>query len=181
MKLLKRSIVSRALAVLVSATVVAPLLVAEPSTANAEVRVALVDLQRVLNETKAGKKARRDLESSSKKKQEKLDKKRRQLEAEASKLGQLSGDKLAQAQEKLQQDSMELQSMLYTLQTELAEQEQKLLEKIYANSQKLVSKMASERGFDVAIVRDPMTIIYTDDRLDITDDLIKRYNAKHKG
>ncbi len=70
--------------------------------------------------------------------------------------------------------------MLYTLQTELAEQEQKLLEKIYKNSQKLVSKMADERGFEVALVRDPMTVIYSADRLDITDELIKRYNAKHK-
>ena len=64
---------------LVAALVAAPIALA-PARAAAEVpavkKLAMVDMQRVLNETKAGKKARTELESSSKAKQEKLDKKR---------------------------------------------------------------------------------------------------------
>ena len=84
----------------------APVLTAlTPAAASAEVpkvkKVAMVDMQRVLNETKAGKAARTKLEKSSKTKQAKFDKKRAALESDAAKLGTLSGQELAAAQEKL--------------------------------------------------------------------------------
>ena len=49
-------------------------------------KIAMVDMQRVLNDTKAGQKARKELETSSKTKQEKLDKMRQKLEGDAGKL-----------------------------------------------------------------------------------------------
>ena len=151
--------------------------------ANADIpqvkKVAVVDMQRVLNETVAGKRARKALEQSSQTKQKKLDKKRSALEAEAAKLKNLKGQELMAAQEKLQRESLELQSMLYTLQTELSEQESKLLETIYRNSQTIVAKLAKDMGLDLVLVRDEMTVIYTQTGLDITADLIKRYNKKH--
>jgi outer membrane protein len=142
-------------------------------------RVAMVDMQRVLNETKAGKKARKELEVSSQAKQAKLDKKRQKLEADAAKLQSLSGQQLAQAQEKLQQESMELQSMLYTLEQELAQQHNKLLERMYTNSQGIVAELAKKQGIDLVLVRDQMTVIYTKDSLDITGEVVKIYDQKH--
>lgn len=155
-----------------------------PAQAAAEVpsikKVAMVDMQRVLNETKAGKKARKELEGASKSKQAKLDKKRAKLEADASKLQSLSGKDLAAAQEKLQQESMELQSMLYTLEQELSTQHNKLLEKMYRNSQAIVAELAKEQGLDLVLVRDQMTVIYTKGSFDITDQVVKLYDQKHK-
>jgi outer membrane protein len=143
-------------------------------------KIAMVDMQRVLNETVAGKRARKELESSSKAKQGKLDKKRKKLEADAAKLQKLSGQQLAAAQEKLQRESMELQSMLYTLEQELGEQHNQLLMKMYSNAQSIVGGLAKEQGLDLVLVRDQMTIIFTKDSFDITSEVIKRYNAKHK-
>jgi outer membrane protein len=142
-------------------------------------RLAVVDMQRVLNETKAGKRARKELEASSKAKQQKLDKKRARLEADVAKLKDMKGDQLAAAQEKLQRESMELQSMLFTLQTELSGQEAKLLEKMYRNSRAIVAKLAKSLDLDLVLVRDQMTVIYTQGSLDITDTVIKRYDKKH--
>jgi outer membrane protein len=142
-------------------------------------RVAMVDMQRVLNETSAGKEARKSLEASSQAKQSKLDKKRAKLEADFAKLKNLDGEKLAAAQERLQRESMELQSMLVALQNELGQQEAKLLEKMYANSQVIVAKLAKELDLDLVLVRDQMTVIYTQASLDITDRVIKRYDKKH--
>lgn len=154
-----------------------------PVAARAEVpsvrKVAMVDMQRVLNETKAGKRARNELEASSKSKQEKLDKKKSKLEADFAKLKNMQGQELQAAQERLQQESMELQSMLMALQNELAQQEGKLLEKMYRNSQGIVAKLAGEKGLDLVLVRDDMTVIYAKNGLDITDDVIKRYNKAH--
>lgn len=160
------------------------IVLAAPSTASAAVpgvgRVAMVDMQRVLNETKAGKKARKELESSSKAKQAKLDKKRQKLEADAAKLSSLGGQQLQAAQEKLQKESMELQSMLYALEQELGQQHNALLEKMYRNAQSIVAGMAKKEGIDLVLVRDQMTVIYTKDSLDITSAVVKIYDQKYK-
>lgn len=152
-------------------------------TAAAEVpkvkKLAMVDMQRVLNETKAGKAARTKLEKSSKSKQAKFDKKRAALEAEAGKLGTLKGQELAAAQEKLQRESIELQNMLMALEQELGEQHNKLLESMYQNAQAIVAELAKEKGLDLVLVRDPMTVIYTKDGLDITGEVVQRYDIKH--
>ncbi len=143
-------------------------------------KIAMVDMQRVLNETTAGKRARKELESSSKAKQAKLDKKRKKLEGDAAKLQEMKGEQLAAAQEKLQRESMELQSMLFTLEQELGQQHNDLLMKMYTNAQSIVSGIAKEEGLDLVLVRDQMTVIFTKDSFDITAEVIKRYNAKHK-
>lgn len=156
-------------------------LVAGPATAAIPKvgKLAMVDMQRVLNETKAGKAARKRLEKSSKSKEAKFEKKRVALESEAAKLGSLKGQKLAEAQERLQRESIELQNMLMALEQELGEQHNKLLEKMYKNSQAIVATMAKEKGLDLVLVRDPMTVIYVKDGLDITTEVIKRYDTKY--
>jgi outer membrane protein len=157
-----------------------------PTVARAEVpalrKVAMVDMQRVLNETSAGKKARASLEKSSKAKQSTLDAKRKKLESDYSKLmaNPPQGEAARKAEEDLQRQSMELQQMLYTLQNDLQEQEQKLLETMYGNCQTIVTDMAREQQLDLVLVRDQMTVIYTKDAYDITAAVIKAYDAKHK-
>ena len=88
-----RKLVRLAASLLTAATLAAPIALA-PAVASAEVpkvrKLAMVDMQRVLNETKAGKHARKKLESASKSKQAKLDKRRRKLEADRDYLARLS-------------------------------------------------------------------------------------------
>jgi outer membrane protein len=174
---------SRYAAALLAAVIAAPIALAPVHSALAEVpkvrKLAMVDMQRVLNETKAGKAARKKLESSSKSKQAKFDKKREKLETEAAKLQSLSGNELAAAQEGLQRDSMELQNMLMALEQELSTQQQKLLETMYSNSQEIVEDMAKDKGLDLVLVRDPMTVIYVKEGLDITADVVKQYDKKY--
>jgi outer membrane protein len=142
-------------------------------------KLAMVDMQRVLNETKAGKAARTKLEKSSKSKQAKFDKKRAALEADAGKLGSLKGQERAAAEERLQRESIELQNMLMALEQELGDQHNKLLESMYKNAQAIVAELAKEKGLDLVLVRDPMTVIYAKDGLDITGEVVSRYDAKH--
>ena len=159
---------------------------AAPTAAPAQAKIkkvrgiAVVDMQRVLMETKQGKAAQSKLERSSKAKQKKLDKKRSELEADQGKLKNLKGQQLMQAQEKLQQDYMEMQNIYMTMQQELAEQEGKILEDMYKKCQSLVDTMANELEVDLVLVRDASTVLYTDEGLDITAQVIKRYDAKYK-
>jgi len=142
-------------------------------------KVAVVDMQRILNETKAGKKARKDLESASLSKQQKLDKRQKKLESDQAKLSGLQGEALLAAQEKLQRDYYELQSMYMTLQQELAEQEARTLEKMYLNCQKLAKDMAKDFDLDLILIRDQSTVLYVGSGVDLTAELIKRYDKKY--
>lgn len=141
--------------------------------------IAVVDMQRVLNETTQGRAARKKLESSSKAKQTKLEKKRQELEAEQEKLKNLAGEQLYKAQEELQKKFLDLQSMYMTLQQELATQEGQILNQMYANSQKIVADLAKELNLDLVLVGGETTVLYTANSLDITDQLVQRYNKQH--
>lgn len=143
-------------------------------------RVAVVDMQRILNETAAGKQARQDLETASLAKQKKLDKRRQKLEEDQGKLASLKGDAQLEAQEKLQRDYYELQSMYMTLQQELAEQEAQTLEKMYKNCQELAKDLAKDFSLDLVLIRDQSTVLYVATGVDLTDELIKRYDKKFK-
>jgi outer membrane protein len=171
-------------AVLLSTAIFAGGVIAAPSVAAAAVpdigKVAVVDMQRVLNETAAGKKARKDLETSSVAKQKKLDKRRKKLESDQAKLASLEGQALMQAQEKLQADYYELQSMYMTLQQELAEQETRTLEKMYVNCQSLAKFLSKDLKLDLVLIRDQSTVLYAAGGVDVTNEVIKRYDAKYK-
>ena len=143
-------------------------------------KIAVVDMQRIINETRAGKKARKDLETAGASKQKKFDKRRQKLEQEQAKLSSLKGEALAQAQEKLQRDYYELQSMWMTLQQELAEQEARTIEKMYTNCQTLAKSLAKDFGLDLVLIRDQSTVLYTASGIDLTDEVIKRYDKKYK-
>ena len=155
-----------------------------PPTAEAAVpklrKVATVDMQKVLNETQLGKKARKKLETSSKAKQQKLDKKRAQLEKDQAKLQTLKGAALAKAQEDLQKQLIELQQVYMTMQQELAADEGRLLEEIYGKSKGIVDKIADELGLDLVLINDVNNIIYQKSGLDITDELVKRFNKQYQ-
>ena len=122
--------------------------------------VAVVDMQKVLNDTKQGVTARKKLEDSSKAKQEKLDGKRKKLEADQAKLKNLTGDKLAQAEEALQKDYVDMQQIYMTMQQELAAQEGRVLEDIYKNCQSVIDKIASEMEIDLVLIRDETTVLF---------------------
>jgi outer membrane protein len=141
-------------------------------------KIAVVDMQRVLNETAAGKQARKDLETASSAKQKKLDKLQKKFEEGQAALGKLQGDALLAAQEKLQSDYYELQSMYMTLQQELAEQEGRTLEKMYGNCQTLTKDLAKEMSLDLVLIRDQSTVLFVAEGVDITDEIIKRYDKK---
>ena len=143
-------------------------------------KVAVIDMQRILNETAAGKKARKDLEASSLAKQKKLDKRREKLEEAQAKLASLQGEALLAAQEKLQRDFYELQSMYMTLQQELAEQEARTLEKMYSNCQDLAKDLAKDLSLDLVLIRDQSTVLYVATGVDLTDEMIKRYDKIYK-
>jgi Skp family chaperone for outer membrane proteins len=70
--------------------------------------------------------------------------------------------------------------MYMTLQQELAEQEARTLEKMYANCQGLAKDLAKDFGLDLVLIRDQSTVLYVASGVDLTAEMIKRYDKKYK-
>ncbi len=171
------------LGLVLAAAVAGPAAVAVSAEAAAKIpsvrKVAVVDLQAVLQRTKQGKAARRKMERSARSKQKKLDQMRQKLEAKVQEASKLSGEELAKAQQRLQREYIEVQQMAMTLQQDLAAQEGKLLEEMYRKIQAVVAKIARKEGIDLVLVRDPGTVVFAKDAYDITDQVVAAYDRAH--
>ncbi|RMH00194.1 MAG: OmpH family outer membrane protein [Deltaproteobacteria bacterium] len=147
-------------------------------------RVAVVQIQRVLLETKEGKKARKDLEKTFARNKARLDAKRSELEKKIRDLQRkapmLSEAKLAERQQALMREQADLEQLAMSLQQEIADKEALLTEKIYRKAAKIVEQIALEEKLQIVFVRGEMTVLYADPRLDITNRVILAYDKKHR-
>lgn len=162
----------------------------------AEAKLGVVDLQKVLTTTNAGKAARKKFEDLQKSKQSSLDKKerdlagqekdlmtqRQQIEKEAQASGGNPSDelkaKVAQFQEKarrFEQQMMELDKRRREVMDELARKEAELLKPIEQTIKAKVDAIAKERGLDMVL--DKRFAIYASDATDLTAEVIRRCDA----
>lgn len=164
--------------------------VASPSApaAAAEVealeRIALVDVQRCIMETKEGKRAKKDLEDTFAKGQARIERKAKDLQKRLTdlqaKAPMLSQAELQKRQEELMRSQAELEQLGAELQQEVMEKEALLTEQIYTRVSDIVQQIALEEKLQVVLVRSEMTVLWADPKLDLTNRVIVRYDKDHK-
>lgn len=170
-------------------------LLAVPALA-ADVKVGVVDLQKVLKTTVAGKAAQKKFDDLRKAKQAQLEGKERDLgkrekellgsRQEIEKAAQESGGKptedlkqkataFQEKVRKFEQDMMELEKKKREIVDELAKKEGELLKPIEDIIKTKVDAIAKERGLGLVLNR--QVAIFVSDSLDITAEVIKRCDA----
>lgn len=154
---------------------------ASPLAASAE-SIALVDTQRILNDSIVGKAARSNLEGRIKKAQAKLtqmksdfDKQRTELEKQAS---ILSGSALESKKEALSKKQVELQRAYQDTQEQLAKGNEQELSKVVKEIRSVVDELAKERKFTFVFEKDRQTVLYASDRIDISAEVVKILDKK---
>ena len=160
---------------------------APAATAHAAVpkleKIAIVDVQRCLMETKEGRAAKKDLQRTFSKGQAKLDAKAKKLESKVrdlqAKASMLSEAELIKRQRELMRSQAELEQLGMQLQEEVANKEALLTEKIYNKVSAIVKQVALEEGVQVVLVRSELTVLYATPKLDLTNRIIVRYDKKH--
>ena len=170
-----------------SALVLAAPISLTPQAATAGVtplrRVAVLNVQRVILETKQGREAKEDLEKTFTKSQARLEKKEKELGKQVedlrAKAPMLSQERLAQRQEELARSQAELERLSAELQQEIAQKEGLLTEKIYKNVAAIVKQIALEEKVQVVLVRGDMTVLYANPKLDVTNRVIVAYDKKY--
>jgi outer membrane protein len=141
-------------------------------------KIGYVDLQRTLNETPAGKKARSKLEGDKKKKQKELDAKQKDLEKSAAELDKqrvvLKPDVLKQRERELQEKYVKLQETYLQLQQELAKMEAQLVSDIFKKASPVIKEIAQAQGFTMILEKNESAVLWADSALDITPQVNKK-------
>lgn len=169
---LRRHAVTLAAALLVSA--VAP-------RVYAQVKIAVVDMQRAINETEDGRKAKAQLKKLFDARQKTLDKQQNDLkvlkESIEKQKSVLSREALAKKAEEYQKAFVELQGTYVEYQKELAAKEGELTQDIVARMQEILRRMGQREGYSLILERSESGVVFVPSNLDLTDQLIQRYNA----
>ncbi len=146
--------------------------------------IAIVDVQRCLMETKEGKRAKKNLEKSFAKGQQKLEAKAAAVEKQftdlQAKASMLSQSELQKRQNEVLTAQAELEQLSMELQEEVMRKEAQLTDKIYKNVAAIVEQIALEEGVQVVLVKSEMTVLWASPKLDLTNRVIVRYDKEHK-
>lgn len=154
------------------------LILGSASVASAQ-KIAYVDLQRALNQVDEGKAAKSKLQKDFQAKQKKLDQQQNDVKAlkeELEKGVMLSDEVKRQKAMVLQQKMYELQQLYFALQQELSQKEAEATKKIFDKMGKILENIGKEKGYDLILEKTESSVLYAKPGMDITDELIKRFN-----
>jgi len=156
-------------------------LFATPSMASAQtLKLGIVDFQAALNDVEEGKKARKVLETRFEEKRLGLEARRTELESireslEAQK-ALLSEDALRGKEAEFNTMAVEFQQDMMEAQQEMSQMEQELTGGILEKLLTVAQAISKEQGFTLVI--EAQAVVFAQDSLDITSQVIARFNAK---
>jgi outer membrane protein len=148
----------------------------EATASGTTVKVAVVDLERTLYETPAGKRADENFEKTRKKKQAELDKKQKELQKYAAELEKqatvLKEEVLKEKRAELEKKLVELQQLYVKLERSLAEERTKLIQDLLKQAAPHIEKLAGDEGIDIVV--DASAVVWSSKAVDLTDKLNKK-------
>lgn len=149
-----------------------------PSYGEETVKFGAIDVQKVLNESEAGKKAKNDLETMIKSKQTAIDEKGKTIEKMKSDLEKqasvLSAEARKNKEDELERAIREYQRLVQDSQAEIKKREADLTETILRDIKELVEKIGEENQY--TLILEKGMVLYSSKGIDITDTILKKYN-----
>lgn len=151
------------------------------SFAHAEAKVGYIDMQKAIQATSAGKKAKTELEGDFNKKKKELEKK----EADLKKMGEdlekkksvLSEDALNKKQAEFQEEMLKYRDVVGKSQIEIQKKERELTAPILDKMKKTIAKLAKDKGYTMVIENSQM-VLYATPEADLTDEVISAFEKE---
>lgn len=144
----------------------------------AEFKVGVVDMQKAIQTSSAGKKAKKEVEGDFEKKKKELKKKEDDLKKrveEFEKKQAVLSDKVRQEQQAdLQKDMMQFREEVGKSQVTIQQRERELTKPILEKLQKIILEIAKEKDFSMVLEKAEQSVMFAKTELDITDEVIKR-------
>lgn len=148
------------------------------SLAAENVKFGSIDIQKILNESESGKKAKSDLESLIKSKQTTIDEKGKAIEKLKADIEKqtsvLSADARKNKEDELEKHIREYQRLVQDSQTEIKKKEAELTDAILNDIRELIEKVGEEEGY--ALIVEKGMVLYSSKGTDITDSVLKKYD-----
>ena len=144
--------------------------------------IAIVDVQKVVNETIIGKAARSNLEREMQKAKVKLSNMQAEFEKQKADLEKqsaiLSGAALEERRESLAKKQRDVQRTYQDAQEQLAGINDKEIKKVVDQVSEVIKELADDRNYKFVFEKDRQSVIYASERIDITQDVIKILDKK---
>jgi outer membrane protein len=154
-------------------------LTAGPAT-SAEMALGVVDMQRALNECKAGKKAKEQVRSKFESAQRELRQQREDLDRSRAdydkKLLVLKEEERRNLEKTLENRTLDFKRRYEDFQRDLKRTDTELTAEIVEELYELVQKYAAERRLTMVFEASSGAVVYSDGSLDITDEIIRRHD-----
>jgi outer membrane protein len=165
-----------ALGLLGAGLMVSPLMSVATSAVPQQPKIGVIDIEKTLSDTPAGKRAAASFQKIQKDKQAELDKKKKEFltanqDFEKQK-SVLKPDVAAQKQAELEKAYGELGKLAATLERDLAVENQKLTTDLLKKAEPIIKDIAKAEG--VTLILDARDVVWSDPTMDLTDKL----NAK---
>jgi outer membrane protein len=149
------------------------------TTVKAETKIGFVDVQRAVQATASGKKAKESMEGEYNKRKKELDKKKADIE----KMGQdlekkkavLSEEVFNKKQMELQEEMLKFQKSVAENQMEIQKKEKSLVDPILEKMKGVIEKVAKDKGYSMVLEKQGQNILYAQPDADLTDAVVKEY------
>jgi outer membrane protein len=168
---------------LVAAFLTALFALAAPLAAQAQMKFAVVDVQRAVMETEDGLRAQATLKKFFDKRQQELDAKQTDLQKQREEIDKqskvLSAQALQKRMEDWQRQMVELQTVFVEYNKELQKKQGELTQPIYGKIVGMLRRLATQEGFDAILEKQAVPYMRSD--LDLTDRVIQMYNSGGAG
>ena len=144
--------------------------------------IGIVDIQRVIDETRQGKAARQKVEKAVEKSRVKLDKMKKEFEDEREQtkkqIALLSEDAREQTLSQLRGKERDLTRRVRDHQEEILRMEGTEIKKVIDQINEVVNTLASDKGIDFVLEKEKRVVLYSSDKLDFTDQVIEKMNKR---
>lgn len=146
----------------------------------AEVKVGFVDLQKAIQSTSAGKKAKAELEGEFNKRKKEFEKQDAELkkasEDLAKKKAVLTEEAFVKKQNDLQETMLKFREAVGQSQFEIQKRQQELTTPILEKIRKTIAVIAKEKGYTM-VAESGTGILYSEPNADLTDEVIKNFET----
>jgi len=152
------------------------------STALAETKIGYVDLQRALNESEAGKKAKDEFKGQVDKLQGSLKRQKDDLESMKEKIEKkaavMKDEERLELEEDYRKKLRDFERSYKDTQADLQRKDQELTADILKDLQEIIREYGDQEGYTVILEASGTGFLYGAKGADITETVLEQYNAK---
>lgn len=153
-----------------------------PSVLLAQVKIAVVDLQKAIASSSVGKKAQKDYEAEVKAAQSSLDKKKEtfeeQKEAYENQKESLNEKAREEKEEKLLSTQRDLKRSFQDAQEKLRRKNSVIIEDLLKDLKTVVEQIAQNGDYTIVLDKGAQSVLYSSESIDITETVIEKFDKK---